>query len=214
MIAAIEAERCNLPVPDRWLSFPGKKQDENDNGGAVLCLAAAAVYLDLVYEDITAAALLSSVRPRVLRRSISRRQHTTGMLLPQDLAALAVAGRMSLHAPTHPSVQQFLQQGQLWIVLVRQRFINPIAKSCAFKDKASRQGPARRSVVRNHYLLVLDYLRGHDALVVFDPHPWNRLVYCVRLEMFERAWRAARRMQFPWSAALLPASQHGHAMGY
>jgi hypothetical protein len=214
MIAAIEAQLCTLPVPDRWRSFRSTEPHAEEEADALACVVAAAVHLGTVYDGMTTSALLGAVTPQSKRRGISRRRHVPGALSPQDLEALAIAGGMHLSSPPQQSVQQFLQQGQLWIALVRQRFVNPLARSCTFRRGGAARTLVRRSVVKNHYLLVLDYLHGPEALVVFDPHPWNRSVYCVGVEMFERAWRAARRLQFPWSGLLSPQLQLQHAFGY
>jgi len=79
---------------------------------------------------------------------------------------------------------QFHEPGWIWMAFVLVRFTSPdgIVTSAS------------------HYVLILDYLATEAALVVADPHPWNRDVYCVPEEQFEAAWLGAKDP--PWAAAV------------
>lgn len=110
---------------------------------------------------------------------------------------------MQCVAPAQQHIHQFAaaRSDRLWIARVRQRLRDP---------NGIARRPVQRGILRSQHVLVLDYLAASDALVIFDPHPWNRSVYCVALPMFEAGWCGAKQARAPWSAMLSPLPRSSH----
>ncbi len=97
-----------------------------------------------------------------------------------------MAAELAVYRPNTHDASQFQEPGWLWMALVLVKFT----------------APTGAEIDERHYVLVLDHLADEGVLVVADPHPWNPPVYCVGLDDFVSAWRAAKTKGPPWAAAL------------
>lgn len=177
-------------VPSRWRSLRVSRQGENDYACGLHCIVTAARHLG-VRGAVQPSRILKALAPPHVSR-IQARLPTVG-LLEKDIRALASTAGLGVYRPNTHKVSQFKVQEPdwLWMALVLVKFTPP---SGAEYDAG-------------HYVLVLDHVAENGALVLADPHPSNPPVYCVALEDFESAWRAAKTKGPPWAAWLRRATR-------
>ena len=181
---ALRPGQSSVAVPPRWSKLRVSQQGEDDYACGLHCIVTAARYLGSIQLGAGPRRLLGALAPGDATR-IDARLAAVG-LFEKDVRALAAAVGLGVYRPNMHDAGQFKEPGWLWMAFVLMRFAAP--------DGSESN--------ERHYVLVLDYLADHRALVVADPHPWNPPVYCVALQEFESAWRAARAKGPPWAAAL------------
>lgn len=185
--SALIPAASGIAVPPRWYSLRVSRQGENDHASGLHCIATAARHLARGPAEPTR--ILKALAPSHASR-IQARLSAVG-LLEKEIRALAATAGLGVYRPNTHEVAQFQCQepGLLWMAFVLVKFTAP---SGAERDQG-------------HYVLVLDHVAEDGALVLADPHPWNPPVYCVGLDDFKSAWRAAKTKGPPWAAWL------GHA---
>jgi len=174
----------SVAVPLRWRRLPVSKQGDDDYACGLHCIVTAAPHLGASPGRRGPQRILKAPTPPHAIR-IQARLPAVG-LSEKDIRALAAATGIALYRPNTHEVAQFTEPGGIWMAFVLVRFT----------------APTRAQSDERHYVLVLDHLADDGVLVVADPHPWNPSVYCVALDDFESAWRAAKAKGPPWAAAL------------
>ena len=174
----------SVAIPLRWRRLPVSKQGDDDYACGLHCIVTAARHLNAISSRSGPQRILKALaRPHASR--IQARLPAVG-LFEKDIRVLAAAAGLAVYRPNGQEVAQFTVPGWTWMAFVLVRFTAPTGTTS----------------VERHYVLVLDLLADDGAVVVADPHPWNPSVYCVALDDFESAWRAARAKKGPWAAVL------------
>lgn len=172
-----------IRTPNRWSTFEMSRQTEEDYACALHCIVSAAASLRRQALADLAAGLLERLSARESKEFARRMQDGPG-LGPKRVRMLTCEAGLSMWRPRKQHLEQFETPG-LWIAMVRDTF--PVGGTASVEPF-------------DHYVLVLEYLRDDEFLLIADPHPSRPNVYRLRDTIFEQAWDGCSRSR--WSARL------------